>query len=29
MYVNTESRLKIGENYVKTVQDFKYLGLKI
>jgi hypothetical protein len=27
MYVNCNSKLKIGVKYVKSVKEFKYLGL--
>lgn len=27
MYVNCDSKLKIGNSFVKTVREFKYLGL--
>jgi hypothetical protein len=27
MYVNCNSKLKIGTKYVKSVKEFKYLGL--
>jgi hypothetical protein len=29
MYVNCSGKLKIGQSYVKSVKEFKYLGLKL
>lgn len=29
MYVNCNARLKIGKSFIKSVKEFKYLGLKI
>jgi hypothetical protein len=29
MYIHGDAKLKVGDKYVKTVKEFKYLGLQI